>query len=1044
MANATSTQLQELYVAYFGRAADPTGLEYWTELGITTSKFAADMYAQAEFKDSYGSLSTAAQVNQIYQNLFDREADVTGLNYWTLQINLGNLKVAEIATHLIWAAQNNSGSADDKTALTNKTNAAVAYTAKVKETTAGILAYAAENADQSSWVSGANIKEANSYLSGIDKDTVHTAAGIASSVSTITTNGVQADKKTFSLTTANDDFTGGSANDTFTADNSVATVDVSSTSDTLDGGSGTDTLTIFSDGTADPLPALTSIETLKIYDLDSNLTLAGTQQASLTSASFIRSDGIASWTVGANLASITLDDIAVSEVGISLTHDAEDTATTINTKAITSASSEDDDITLIGADLATVTINALTSTVTDEFDVSGAATINLNATGVFSTADLQTSSTVGALTVTGAGAVTLGTVDNGIDTITATAATGAQTFTAPANNSAFIANLGSGNDVVTTLDDGFTTAQTFNIDAGAGDADKLVVATSADANTADEAGRYDNFEILSLSSSQDVDLFTGITAIHLSAADTTSITDLNATQASNITFLADNTTSTVLSLFNESGESDSISITAASATTTTNVDLVGVDANFETVNYAATTGTDTTAGSALGFLQNTSDDIETLTITGSADVTLTVVDGTFDTQAVTIDASGLTGTGDLAIVMTDAVLYKGSTVTGSAGDDVIAGTSTLGSTYNLGAGSDAYTGSVADFVADGEEDMVVNAGAGTDTLTIDDAAVTVTDNHFTNVTAFEELTLSGENSAISITSGHAFETQAFSTGITITAATVASSANTTIAMGLYDQATTISLTLEGEGDSATKDDVTVTTGDGADTVTVSAAAFVGGAGAASLGGSINISTDGGADTISVTTGTITSQNTDEVITIDAGPGADTITLTTNEVAALTATSANIVVNAGDSLTTGRDDINGFGIADGTNTSMELQFSGIAVATNFTATVDYGTIKSHSLTTGLVTFDDAGTFATALVISSTNLADVNGYLTTNMDNLDTAMFLYDSTGNGTNDSTMVYNKHASGDSLVELGGVTAATVLLNGDIDNIIVNTIVIS
>ena len=47
MANATSTQLQELYVAYFGRAADPTGLDYWTEKGISTAKFAADMYAQA-------------------------------------------------------------------------------------------------------------------------------------------------------------------------------------------------------------------------------------------------------------------------------------------------------------------------------------------------------------------------------------------------------------------------------------------------------------------------------------------------------------------------------------------------------------------------------------------------------------------------------------------------------------------------------------------------------------------------------------------------------------------------------------------------------------------------------------------------------------------------------------------------------------------------------------------------------------------------------------------------------------------------------------
>ena len=198
MTNATSTQLQELYVAYFGRAADPTGLDYWTEKGITTANFASDMYAQAEFKDAYGSLSTESQVNQIYKNLFDREADVTGLTYWTQQINLGNLQLAEIAIHLIWAAQNNSGSADDKTALTNRTNAAVAYTAEVKKTTAGILAYQAETT--SPWKSGVNITEAINYLSGIDKDTAYTAAGITTSVNTIKTNGVPTSSSKFNLT----------------------------------------------------------------------------------------------------------------------------------------------------------------------------------------------------------------------------------------------------------------------------------------------------------------------------------------------------------------------------------------------------------------------------------------------------------------------------------------------------------------------------------------------------------------------------------------------------------------------------------------------------------------------------------------------------------------------------------------------------------------------------------------------------------------------------------------------------------------------------
>jgi hypothetical protein len=218
MANATSTQLQELYVAYFGRAADPTGLDYWTEKGISTAKFAADMYAQAEFKDVYGSLSTESQVNQIYKNLFDREADVAGLTYWTQQINLGNLKLAEIANDLVWAAQNNSGSSDDKTALANRTNAAIAYTAKVKETVDGILAYQAEST--SPWVSGDNIKEAVSYMSGIDKDTASTTAGIAASVAKILSTGVPTASSTFKLTSGLDNMTGGAGRDIFQGTNS--------------------------------------------------------------------------------------------------------------------------------------------------------------------------------------------------------------------------------------------------------------------------------------------------------------------------------------------------------------------------------------------------------------------------------------------------------------------------------------------------------------------------------------------------------------------------------------------------------------------------------------------------------------------------------------------------------------------------------------------------------------------------------------------------------------------------------------------------------
>ena len=49
------------------------------------------MYAQDEFKNVNGSLSTELQVNQIYQNLFGRDADAAGLIYWTNQIKTGAL-----------------------------------------------------------------------------------------------------------------------------------------------------------------------------------------------------------------------------------------------------------------------------------------------------------------------------------------------------------------------------------------------------------------------------------------------------------------------------------------------------------------------------------------------------------------------------------------------------------------------------------------------------------------------------------------------------------------------------------------------------------------------------------------------------------------------------------------------------------------------------------------------------------------------------------------------------------------------------------------
>ena len=177
---ATSTELQQLYIAYFSRPSDPSGLDYWTWKGVSRSDFAANMYLQPEFNNANSGLSVEAQVNQLYLNLFSRKADITGLTYWAKQIQDGVLQLASIANDLIWAAENNSGSSNDKTALRNKTNAAVAYTAKIRTSVSSILAYQAQSTNP--WITGNNLAEAKNYISGIDLYNAHTSWGIQNSI----------------------------------------------------------------------------------------------------------------------------------------------------------------------------------------------------------------------------------------------------------------------------------------------------------------------------------------------------------------------------------------------------------------------------------------------------------------------------------------------------------------------------------------------------------------------------------------------------------------------------------------------------------------------------------------------------------------------------------------------------------------------------------------------------------------------------------------------------------------------------------------------
>jgi len=763
MTNATSTQLQELYVAYFGRAADPTGLDYWTEKGISTAKFAADMYAQAEFKDAYGSLSTESQVNQIYKNLFDREADVTGLTYWTQQINLGNLKLAEIANHLIYAAQNNDGSADDKTALSNRTSAAVAYTAKVKETVAGILAYQAEST--SPWKSGINLTEANTYLSGIDKDTAHTDAGIATSVSTITANGVPTAADTAIsavLTTGMDTgsaFTGGSGTDQFSALNTTLT-----TGDNFSGGAGTDTFSLTSNLSANTTLAgftTTGIENFNVTLVDADTAAAETLTLNLASSTHDTvqiggtSTTAASDTVAlTNVAASTVIDLVNStDIDVTVTYVAAARAgtadsATLNLKTVGSTAAGDAVVTYTDGNTAATSINTLNVAVTGAAAALGDLIFGgttLNITGdqnltidadldleldTISAADFTGRLNIDTANDTSTPNATVSSVD--VADITITSGSGNDTIDVSQNaaNNEVNVSTGAGDDIVvigavpanssaTLAGDvlnGGTGTDTLRVDV---DFIDTVAVTSARTDisgfeTLELEGAMtggDTVTLADLSSDFnriDISSVTGGTGITLNygAGDSTLGLDIAAAVTAGDTATVDTGagTSDNLTITNMLTTGDTGSTTSAYAIT-----------DFETVTF--NTGTYTTA--ATQNVSTFSVGANTLTLTGgnglttAGAITATTIDGSALTGALVMGAAGasvttITGGSAADTLLGDAA----STIDGGAGNDIITG----------GTGNDTLTGGAGnDTITTNTGNDSVTAGAGNDTVNTDGA-----------------------------------------------------------------------------------------------------------------------------------------------------------------------------------------------------------------------------------------------------------------------------------------------------------------------------------
>ena len=269
-------QVQKLYIAYFGRPADPTGLNYWAnqvnaeggDMAVAIAGFAAS----TESTNLFGALPSAQKISAIYLNLFNRLPESTGLSYWMNQLDSGAITQAQAA----WEIMNQAG-AGDVTSVANKLAMANIFTAQV-DTAAEIAGY---NGAQPAAYGRAYLASVDatpgsvSIATGALNNSVADATGVRPAPPVVTTPPAPATV----FTTGTDNFTTTDSTLVYTATLGGASPTLTA-NDSLHGAGNTLNITDTTVGSQDVLPtglSLTGVSTLNLTTAGN----AGTSSASL-------------------------------------------------------------------------------------------------------------------------------------------------------------------------------------------------------------------------------------------------------------------------------------------------------------------------------------------------------------------------------------------------------------------------------------------------------------------------------------------------------------------------------------------------------------------------------------------------------------------------------------------------------------------------------------------------------------------------------------------------------------------------------------------
>ncbi len=965
---ASETKVQELYIAYFGRPADPAGLAFYADAldaASTTVEAIATSFAASTEAATIVALDTDAYLSAVYLQAFGRAyVEGTDGTFWKDAIN-NAATTKELA--MVQILEGASGT--DTTAVANKVTVAKTYTAAV----------IADSKDYSGDTAAAAAK---AVLDAVTEDAATVTSGNTAAQTAVDSLSTGVAGTTSALTTtATDIIAGTSGNDTITGDaTTYQTGDLVVDTTTND----SDTLNVALTAANTAVATVSGIENINfnVTSFAAASVSADNIRGGAITVNQLQVGGSADATV--NNVDGTNDTAVTAGTGITgtLTVDLASGGATVNGGSATTVSVTDANVGAAG-DSTTITANSATTITVTNVDLDG-TTITSGKAG--------TTAAQVAINVDGTGATT--------DAVTISA-NGVVDLDIAATDVVEIISL-SGNGA----------AATFNLDAS--DAPEEITVTGDQSVTiAGTAAQLTGEKLTDTSTA-------GTTTVSVIAAgvldiDTDFAADvlsLNVNMAGNQIDVASGQAITVAVT-----EGTGLDVNAAAAGSATNSVALTIDDGLDAVNTINLGTVDITNMKTVSILAN-----DNLTSTaGSYGATTAVTlsgagTASFTSTALSLDASGLTG------VLTATASANLKTITAGSAADTITGYNG-DMTIDGGDGNDTFS---IDGAIDLSDDTVslsnieiiqLDVGdSGAETYTVDSSLVSGASYIVKGGTTADD-TLSIKLDATSV-DGSSLVIDTTSVNVTFDVSGIAAVASTITGTNGVDSIT-------GEGTGA----VTIDGGAGNDTLDVSAGSAAhnvsGGAGDDILtGGAGSETLNGGADddTIDGAAGndTIIAGAGDD--TIDAGAGTNTVDLTGggNDTITFDTDSDAVTTITGFTLSTTAADADTISIADASGDDGETVTSAAGTAVDPT-TLTTQIVTLNASTTSMLT---AGT---ETIADFTDMTDVAAYLEEGFNIATTEEFKF-ILNDGT--SSYIYDVVEAGDTVIDAGEVTLIGVVSN--------------